>query len=86
MVATKKAVGKVAHYFTKAGVAVVELSGELKIGDTISIEGGATNFVQKVASMQIDMKPIQMAKAKQSIGLKVDDRVREGDVVFKVTA
>ena len=80
----KKRVGKVTHYFTKIGVAVVELEDELRIGDKISIEGFTTNFQQTVESMQIEHKPIEVAKAGDSIGLKVIDRVRKGDIVYKI--
>jgi putative protease len=80
----KKLVGKVTHYFTKIGVAVVELSDTLKIGDKISIEGATTNFEQEVESMQIEHEPVEEAKKGDSIGLKVKDRVREGDSVYKI--
>jgi len=80
----KKLVGRVTHYFTKIGVGVVELSDELKIGDRISIEGATTNFEQIVESIQIEKKPVQSAGPGQSIGLKVKDRVREGDLVYKI--
>ena len=79
-----KVVGKITHYFNKIGVAVVELSDELKTGDQILIKGKNTNFQQTVDSMQIEHKPVEVAKAGQSIGLKVVDRVREGDLVYKV--
>jgi translation elongation factor EF-1alpha len=78
----KKLVGKITHYFGKIGVAVVELSGDLKTGDAVSIEGPTTNFKQGVESMQIEHKPVTTAKKGQSIGMKVSDRVREGDEVF----
>jgi putative protease len=80
----KKVVGKVTHYFTKISVAVVELSGELKVGDRISIEGPTTNFEQIVNSMQIEHKDVKVATAGQAVGLKVDQRVREGDIVYKI--
>jgi len=80
----KKLVGKVSHYYTKIGVAVVELNDTLKIGDKISIEGNTTNFEQIVDSMQIEHQDVQEAKAGDSIGLKVIDRVREGDKVYKI--
>jgi putative protease len=80
----KKLVGKVTHYFTKISVAVVELSDELKVGDRVSIEGATTNFQQTVGSMEIEHQPVQSASAGQSIGLKVDQRVREGDLVYKL--
>ena len=80
----KKLVGKVTHYYGKIGVAVVELEDELKLGDEISIEGRTTNFRQKVESMQIEHKPIEVARAGDSIGLKVIEKVREGDKVYKI--
>ena len=79
----KKPVGKITHYFSKIGVAVVELSAELKVGDNISIEGSTTNIQQPVNSMQIEHKPVDFAKKGQSIGMKVADVVREGDECFK---
>lgn len=80
----KKLVGKVTHYYNKIGVAVVELEDELRLGDEISIEGKTTNFRQKVESMQIEHKPVEIAKAGDSIGLKVIEKVREGDRVYKL--
>lgn len=82
--AVKTLVGKVSHYFNHVGVAIVEVSKPIKIGETISIEGSITNFKQNVTSMQIDKKPIQSAKSGQSIGLKVDNLVKKGDSVYKV--
>lgn len=82
----KKLVGKISHFFPKISVAVIELSGTLKVGDQISIEGASTNFTQAIESMQIEHKQVQSAGAKKSIGLKVQDRVREGDSVFKIAA
>ncbi len=80
----KKLVGKVTHYYGKIGVAVVELEDELSVGDEISIEGKTTNFRQKVESMQIEHKNIEKAKAGDAIGLKVIEKVREGDKVYKI--
>ena len=80
----KKLIGKITHYFGKISVAVVELTDKVSVGDTISIEGPSTNFTQKIESMQIENKNIEKAKKGDSIGLKVKDRVREGDSVLKV--
>lgn len=80
----KKLVGKVTHYYNKIGVAVVELSDNLAVGDKISIEGATTNLQQTVESMQIEHKAVESAKAGDSIGLKVVDRCREGDNVYKI--
>ena len=84
MAAEKKLVGKITHYFNKIGVAIVDLESTLKVGDEISIEGVSTNVKQKIDSMQIEHKNVKEAKKGESIGLKVADRVREGDLVFKV--
>ena len=77
-------VGTVSHYFTHISVGVVELNGALKVGDKIRVVGATTNFEQKVGSMQVDLKPVNEAGPGDSIGLKVSDRVREGDMVYKV--
>lgn len=77
-------VGNVMHYFTKAGVAVVELTDALSVGDRILIKGITTNVEQTVNSMQIEHVNISKAEAGQNVGLKVDGRVREGDAVYKV--
>ena len=79
-----KEVGRVTHYFTRISVAVVELSDKLSVGDKILIQGATTNFEQTVQSMQIEHKNITTAEAGQSIGLKVEQRVREGDKVYKI--
>ena len=81
----KKLVGRVTHYYGKIGVAVVELSDELSVGDRISIEGSTTNFQQTVESMEIEHQKIQTAKPGDAIGLKVNEKVREGDLVYKLT-
>lgn len=79
-----KEVGAVTHYFTKISVAVVELSDTLSVGDKILIKGMTTNIEQTVNSMQIEHVNVEKAEAGQSIGLKVNDRVREGDTVYKI--
>lgn len=80
----EKLIGKVTHYFGKIGVAVVELSDSLKVGDTIRIVGGETDFQQVVESMEIDRQKIKEAKAGDSIGLRVNQKVREGYRVYKL--
>ena len=82
--ADKKPVGEITHFFGHISVAVVKLSGKLKEGDKILIEGATTNFEQEAKSMQIEHKEVKEAKKGDSIGLKVKDRVREGDKVYKV--
>ncbi len=79
-------VGKVMHFFSKINVAVVELKEALSVGDKIRIQGPSTDFEQTVASMQIEHESVKTAKQGQSIGLKVNDRVREQDIVYKIAA
>jgi len=77
-------VGKIAHFFSKISVAVVDLKATLSVGDRIRIQGPTTDFEQTVDSMQIEHADVKTAKAGQSIGLKVNERVREKDTVYKV--
>ncbi len=77
-------VGSVTHYYGRIGVAVVELTAPLRVGDRIAIRGMTTNFEQVVESMEIEHKPVKEAGPGSSIGLKVLDRVREGDIVYKI--
>ena len=79
-----KEVGRVSHFFTKINVAVVELTSTLSVGDRILIKGPTTNFEQTIDSMQIEHENVTVAKAGQSIGMKVDERVRENDTVYKI--
>jgi translation elongation factor EF-Tu-like GTPase len=77
-------IGKVIHYFGNIGVAIVELKKPLKEGDVIRIVGGLTDFTQSVSSMEIEHQKVSEAKAGESIGLKVDQKVKEGYKVYKV--
>ena len=79
----EKLVGKITHYFTNIGVAVVEVtSGVLKVGDKIHIKGNTTDFEQTVDSMQVEHENVDKAKKGESIGLKVSEHTREGDEVY----
>ncbi len=78
----KTLVGTIAHYYNKIGVAVIELTGTLKVGQTISIEGPHTKLTQIVDSMQIEHEQVKEAKKGQAIGMKVKDKVHEKDQVF----
>jgi len=80
----KLEVGKVTHYYPKISVAVVALTAPLNVGDKILIKGKTTYIEQAVESMQIEKVNIQKAEAGQSIGLKVNGRVKEGDIVYKI--
>ncbi len=78
-------IGRITHFFSKINVAVIELKAPLKVGDTIVVKGPTTDFQQVVESMQIENKNVQTGEAGQSIGLKVIQRVRETDVVYRKT-
>ncbi|UCD03864.1 MAG: translation elongation factor-like protein [Candidatus Woesearchaeota archaeon] len=80
----EKEIGKISHFFSHISVAVIELTDTLKVGDEIHVQGATSDFIQKVESMQIEHNQVEEATAGQSIGLKVNDRVREGDDVFKI--
>jgi putative protease len=77
-------VGRVSHFFSKISVAVIELEGTISVGDRILIKGPTTNLEQTIESMEIEHEKVQRAEAGQSIGLKVSDRVRESDIVYKM--
>ena len=79
-----KLIGNITHYFGNIGVAVIELSDTLKAGDTIRIVGGETDFTQTVESMEVEHQKVETAKKGESIGLKVDQKVREGYKVYKL--
>jgi len=82
-VAEERSVGVVMQYFAKAEVAAIQITdGEIKVGDTLRIKGATTEFTQKIDSMQIDRASVSSAKAGQSVGIKVKERVREHDRVF----
>lgn len=78
-------IGEITHYYNHLGVAVVELTGTLKVGDTIKIIGHGNEFTQAVTSMQIEHEQLDEAHKDQEIGMKMDKEVKEGDKVYKIT-
>jgi translation initiation factor IF-2 len=81
----EKKVGEIIKYFGKINVAAIRLSeGSLKVGDTIHMVGHTTDITQTIDSMQIENKNVQEAGPGADIGIKVKDRVREHDIVYKV--
>lgn len=79
---TMKEIGKVTHYYGKIGVAIVELSAGLKVGDKIKIEGNRTEFEQTVDSMEVEHKAVEVAKKGDVVGMKVREKVNEGATVY----
>ena len=81
----RKKVGEVFHFFGHIGVAAIRLTeGSLAIGDTVQIQGPTTNVEQTVDSLQIEHATVSTAGAGQEVGMKVRDRVREKDFVYKI--
>ena len=82
----EKRIGTVLDYFAKIGVLAFRVEEEgLKVGNTIHIKGHTTDLTEKVTSMQMDRADIEEAKVGDDVGIKVKDRVRKGDAVYKVT-
>jgi putative protease len=80
-------VGEVVKYFAKPCVAAIKITeGELKVGDTLKITGHTTDITSTIDSMEIDNQKVEKAIPGDYIGLKVPDRVRPGDEVFKMTS
>jgi selenocysteine-specific translation elongation factor len=78
-------IGKVTDFFARPVVAGVELTAPMKMGDKIHIKGHTTDMELTVDSMQINNVDVKQAKAGDLVGIKVTDRVRRGDIVYKVT-
>jgi putative protease len=78
-------VGKVISFFAKINVAAIEITKEeIKVGDTIHIKGHTTDFKQPIESMQIEKESVSVAKVGDKVGIKVKERVRINDTVYKV--
>lgn len=77
-------IGRVSGFFAKPSVAVVELTADLTVGESVYIKGYTTDLLQVVESMQVDRQPVSAARAGQSVGLNVHDRCRRHDVVYRV--
>ncbi len=78
-------IGEVFHYFGKIGVAAIRLTdGALAVGDTIQVQGPSTNLTQTVETMQIEHGGVSRAEKGQEVGVKLNERARERDLVYKV--
>jgi len=81
----EKKIGEVVKFFAKPSVAAVKITnGELNIGDSVKFSGHTTDFVDVIKSMEADNKSVEKAVVGDFIGVKVSDRVRAGDEVFKI--
>ena len=81
----EEVIGKVTDFFARPVVAGIELATTLKLGDKIHIKGHTTDMELVVDSMQINNVDVNQAKAGDLVGIKVSERVRRGDTVYKVT-
>jgi len=78
-------IGEIAKFFAKPSVAAIKITaGELKVGDKIKLVGHTTNFEEIINSMEVNNQKVEKAVVGDYIGVKVSDRVRPGDEVFKV--
>ena len=80
----EEAIGKVSDFFSRPVVAGIELTAPLKVGDRVHIMGHTTDLELSIQSMQIDNASVEEAKAGDAVGIKVPDRVRRGETVYKV--
>ncbi len=78
-------IGEVIHFYNKIQVAVLRISEPIKLGDRLHFLGAHTDFLQEVRSMQIEHQPIEEAEAGSEVAVKVDQRVRRGDSVFRLS-
>ena len=76
-------VGRVSHFFGHINVAVIEATDTISVGDKIAIKGPTTDIEQTIDSMEIEHAKVKQATAGQSVGMKVKDRVRANDTVYK---
>ena len=81
---SEEVIGTVSDFFAHPVVAAIELTASVKVGDKIRIKGHTTDLEMTVDSMQIENESVQEAKAVDSIGVKVTERVRDGDTVYKI--
>ena len=77
-----KVIGKVTHYYDKLGVAIIDLSGALKVGDKVKFVKGEDELEQALESMQIERAAVDSAKKGDVIGVKVDEPIKEGAIVY----
>lgn len=81
----EKKIGKVVHYYTHLGVAIVEVSEDvLRVGDMIHVKGKTTDLQQPVESIQIEHQQVSEATPGQTVGVKVTEHVRENDMIYRV--
>ena len=80
----EKEIGEVTHYYSHLGVAIVKFNQKVKVGEAVHFKGATTDFVLTIGSIQFDHKDIDEAKKGQEVGIKVSEKVRQGDKAFEV--
>ena len=80
----EKQIGTVDHFFSNISVGMIKLTDTVKVGDKIRIKGNTSDLTQDISSMQINRVPAQEAKPGDIISIKVDQKVRKDDIVYKV--
>lgn len=78
----EKLIGRITHYYSKIGVAIVELLNSVSTGDALHFKGATTDFEEQISSMQVDHKDVLSAKKGDEVGVKVSEKVRVGDEVY----
>jgi putative protease len=78
----EKKIGTITHFFDKISVGIIKLDGDLKIGDKVKFQGATTSFEQEITEMQLEHEKIESAKKGQEVGIKTNEKVREGNSVF----
>jgi len=82
---SEELIGTISHYFAKPQVGIVKLTVGLKVGDTLRLSGHGAEFQQIVTSMQLDHVPVETASPGTEVAIKVEQRVREGTHVYRIT-
>lgn len=77
-------IGVVTHYYTNIEVGIIKLEKDLELGQRVRFKGATTDFEQEIEDMQYDHEDVEMGEAGQEVGVKVDEKVREGDEVYAV--
>jgi len=78
----QKEIGKVNHWYDKAQVAVVKLSGNIKVGDKIKVKKGDSEFEEIVSSMQVDHKAVNSGKKGDEVAIQLSEKTKEGAVIY----
>ncbi|HJO89718.1 MAG: translation elongation factor-like protein [Candidatus Pacebacteria bacterium] len=79
----EKLIGKVTHYYSKIGVAIIELSDSISVGDVLHFKDGTTDFEEKLSSIEVEHENVSSAKKGAVVGVKVSQKVRGSEQVYK---